>query len=242
MKIPFFKPSIGEEEKKAISNVVDSGWLTTGSITKEFEKSFSEDFLNDNSVQSLAVNSCTSGLHLALASAGVGRGDEVITTTHTFTATAEVIIYQGAKPVFVDIESDSFQPSIEKIINAITNKTKAIIIVHFAGEAFPVDKLLKSIDSKISVIEDAAHALPTRFNDGKLVGTSNSTATIFSFYANKTITTGEGGMICTRDPLIAKKLDPCVYMESTEILFFDSKRILQIAGIMTWRQLAISII
>ena len=170
-----------------------SGWLTTGLKAKEFETKFSS-YLKTNRT-SLAVNSATSGLHLALESLGIGKGDEVITTTHTFTATAEVIRYLGATPIFVDISLDTYCLCLDQVSQAITPATKAIIPVHFAG--FPVNLLgLEDICKpyNIAIIEDAAHSPPTTLNQKK-IGSFDTYATVFSFYANKTITTGEGGMI-----------------------------------------------
>ncbi|MEH6246602.1 DegT/DnrJ/EryC1/StrS family aminotransferase, partial [Salmonella enterica subsp. enterica serovar Mbandaka] len=136
---------------------------------------------------------------------GVGPGDEVITTTHTFTATAEVIRYLGAHPVFVDVSAESLCIDVTAIEKAITPRTRAIMPVHFAGRAADMDAII-SIAKKhnLRVVEDAAHTLPAT-NGGRLVGTLDTDATVFSFYANKTITTGEGGMVVTRNPEIAKR-------------------------------------
>ncbi|MFQ3549188.1 MAG: DegT/DnrJ/EryC1/StrS family aminotransferase [Armatimonadota bacterium] len=201
--LPFALPDINDDEINEVVDSLKSGWLTTGPKTKRFESDFTE-FLGGG-VFSLAVNSATSGLHLALEAVGVGEGDEVITTTYTFTATAEVVRYLGADPIFVDIDRGSMQISAEKIEEAISPKTKAIIVVHFAGYACDMAKVL-SIAKKhnLRVIEDAAHALPTTYN-GKLIGTLDSDATVFSFYATKTIATGEGGMLITKNSEIAKR-------------------------------------
>lgn len=201
--LPFALPEIGEEEISEVVSCLRSGWVTTGPKTKQFEVDFSA-FLGDN-VEAIAVNSATAALHLALEAIGIGPGDEVITTTHTFTATAEVIRYLGADPVFVDIDESTLCISVRAIERAISPRTKAIMPVHFAGMAADMVSIL-AIARKygLRVIEDAAHALPTTCN-GKLIGTLDSDATVFSFYANKTITTGEGGMLVTRNPDIARR-------------------------------------
>lgn len=201
--LPFALPDIGEDEITEVVNSLRSGWITTGPKTKQFETDFS-DFIGGQ-VQSVAVNSATAGLHLALEAIGICPGDEVITTTHTFTATAEVIRYLGAHPVLVDINPNTLNIDPVKIEAAITPRTKAIIPVHFAGLACDMDAILKLAQQrKLKVVEDAAHALPT-IAGGKMVGTFDSDATVYSFYATKTITTGEGGMIVTRNPDIAAR-------------------------------------
>jgi dTDP-4-amino-4,6-dideoxygalactose transaminase len=201
--IPFALPDIGQEEIDEVVHALQSGWVTTGPKTKQFESEFSA-FIGNNT-ESVAVNSATAGLHLALEAAGIAPGDEVITTTHTFTATAEVVRYLGAHPVLVDIDTKTLNIDPAKIESAITPKTKAIIPVHFAGLACDMDAILKIAQQHgLKVIEDAAHALPTLL-DGKIVGSFDTDATVFSFYATKTITTGEGGMIVTRNPDLAAR-------------------------------------
>jgi dTDP-4-amino-4,6-dideoxygalactose transaminase len=201
--IPFALPDLGEEEIAEVLDSLRSGWLTTGPKTKRFEQDFAA-FIGDN-VEAVAVNSATAGLHLALESVGIGPGDEVITTTHTFTATAEVVRYLGADPVFVDIDPRTFNIDTTQIERAITPKTRAIIPVHFAGLSCDMEEIL-AIARKygLKVVEDAAHALPTTCS-GKLIGTMESDATVYSFYATKTITTGEGGMVVTANPEIAAR-------------------------------------
>lgn len=201
--IPFALPTIGEEEISEVVDAMRSGWLTTGPKTKQFESDFA-DFLGGN-IEAIAVNSATSGLHLALEALGIGVGDEVITTVHTFTATAEVVRYLGAHPVFVDIDSHTLNIDIHKIEQAITSRTKAIIPVHFAGLSCNMDAICELAQRYgLKVVEDAAHALPTTYKS-KLIGTLQSDVTVYSFYANKTIATGEGGMVVTRNPEIAKR-------------------------------------
>lgn len=201
--LPFALPEIGEEEIAEVVASLRSGWVTTGPKTKQFETDFTA-FLGGG-VEAIAVNSATAGLHLGLEALGVGPGDEVITTTHTFTATAEIIRYLGADPVFVDVDASTLCIDVNAIEAAITSRTKAIIPVHFAGRSADMGALLAlARKHKLRVMEDAAHSLPTTCN-GKLVGTLDSDVTVFSFYANKTITTGEGGMLVTRNPEIAQR-------------------------------------
>ncbi|MEM7725447.1 MAG: DegT/DnrJ/EryC1/StrS family aminotransferase [Cyanobacteria bacterium P01_A01_bin.45] len=207
--LPFALPDIGEEEIAEVIDSLRSGWLTTGPKTKQFELEFTEFIGAKNKaiaqMQSIAVNSATSGLHLALEALGIGEGDEVITTTYTFTATAEVIRYLGANPVFVDIDPQTLNIDPRKIEAAITPKTKAVVPVHYAGLACDMDEILAiARNHGLKVVEDAAHAIPTTYK-GKLVGSLNSDATVYSFYATKPIATGEGGMIVTCNPEIAKR-------------------------------------
>ena len=201
--IPFALPDIGEEEIESVTNCIRSGWMTTGPNTKQFESDFS-NYIGDN-VHAISVNSATSGLLLALEAVGVSQGDEVITTPYTFSATAMVCVHLGAVPVLVDIEEDSYNISPSKIEDAITDKTKAIIPVHFAGLACNMDAIIKiAREYDLKVVEDAAHALPSTSN-GQVIGALDTDATIYSFYATKTITTGEGGMIVTKDDEIAAR-------------------------------------
>jgi dTDP-4-amino-4,6-dideoxygalactose transaminase len=201
--LPFALPDIGEEEILEVVDSLRSGWLTTGIKSKKFEENFS-DFIGVG-VDSIAVNSATAGMHLALEALGIKSGDEVITTPYTFTATAEVIRYLGAEPVFVDIDPKTLNIGIEGIAAAITKRTKAILPVHFAGLPCDMDSiLLLAKQYNLKVIEDAAHALPAEYK-GTIVGGLQSDAAVFSFYATKTITTGEGGMICTRNKEIASR-------------------------------------
>jgi dTDP-4-amino-4,6-dideoxygalactose transaminase len=201
--LPFALPEIGEEEIAEVVNALRSGWVTTGPKAKQFEADFAE-FLGGG-VEAIAVNSATAGLHLGLEALGVGPGDEVITTTHTFTASAEIIRYLGADPVFVDVDANTLCIDVAAVEAAITPRTKAIIPVHFAGRSADMQALLALARKHgLRVMEDAAHALPTTCG-GQMVGTLDSDVTVFSFYANKTITTGEGGMLVTRDPEIAKR-------------------------------------
>ena len=201
--LPFASPDLGEEEIAEVIDTLRSGWITTGPKTRRFESDFTA-YLGGG-VESMAVNSATAGLHLALEAIGIGPGDEVITTTHTFTATAEVVRYLGAHPVLVDVDLSTLCIDVERAEAAITPRTKAIIPVHFGGRAADMRAVLDVARRRgLRVVEDAAHALPTTYH-GALVGTLDSDATVFSFYANKTLATGEGGMVVTRDPEIAAR-------------------------------------
>src|SRR6266567_1066486 len=201
--IPFHIPEIGDEEISEVVDTLKTGWLTTGPKTRRFEEDFAKFIGSD--VTALAVNSATSGLHLALEAIGIGPGDEVITTTYTFTATAEVIRYLGAHPVFVDICDDTLNLNPAAVEAAITSRTKVMKPVHIAGLSSNMNAILRiGQHHGIRVIEDAAHALPTTYG-GQLIGSLQSDATVFSFYATKTLATGEGGMVVTRNPEIAQR-------------------------------------
>ena len=202
--LPFALPDIGDEEIAEVVDTLRSGWVTTGPKAARFEADF-RAFLGDASLQAVAVNSATAGLHLALEGLGIGPGDEVITTTHTFTATAEVVRYLGADVRLVDIDAATLNIAPAAIDAAVTPRTKAIIPVHYGGLAADMPAILDIARRHgLKVVEDAAHALPTTCG-GRLVGTLDSDATVFSFYANKTITTGEGGMLVTRDAALARR-------------------------------------
>lgn len=201
--LPFALPDIGEEEIAEVVDSLRSGWITTGPKAARFEDDFSA-FMGGG-VESIAVNSATAGLHLALEAIGVKEGDEVITTSLTFTATAEVIRYFGADPVIVDIDPDTLCISPQKIEEAITSRTVAIIPVHYGGMPCDMPAIMGIAHRhRLKVIEDAAHAIPSTMN-GSLIGTLDSAATVFSFYATKTLATGEGGMLVTRDPKLAAR-------------------------------------
>ena len=208
--IPFALPDIGDDEIAEVIDTLKSGWITTGPKTRRFEEDFSAFLGAPNPAEAplhaMAVNSATAGLHLALEALGIGPGDEVITTTHTFTATAEVVRYLGADVVLVDIDPATLCIDVAAVEAAITPRTKAVMPVHYAGLAADMATLLPLARRHgLKVVEDAAHALPTTCG-GRLVGTLASDATVFSFYANKTMTTGEGGMVVTRDAELAKRI------------------------------------
>jgi len=213
--IPFARPFIGREEEEAALRVLRSGWLTTGAEALAFEKEFSA-FLQspisniiDTPIYCLAVNSATSGLHLALEAVGVGPGDLVLVPSLTFTATAEVVRYLGADPVFVDVAPGTFhmdplmlKQTLERLPEG---KAKAVIPVHYGGLLCDM-KAITEIARRhgLRVIEDAAHSFPA-FADGSFAGTKGDVG-VFSFYATKTITTGEGGMVVTQDREIAERI------------------------------------
>lgn len=203
--IPFAAPEVGAEEIAAVSEVLRTGWVTTGPRTRQFEEAFG-DFLGDGQLQTIAVNSATAGLHLALEASGIGPGDEVIVPTMTFTATAEVVRYLGADPVFVDVDPRTLNVNAELVRRAITARTRAIMPVHYGGLACDMGAIASiASESGLRIIEDAAHALPCT-HDGSMIGTLQSDATVFSFYANKSITTGEGGMVVTRNQAMANRM------------------------------------
>ncbi len=213
--LPFALPDVDATELTQIQEALASGWVTTGPKTRRFEADFAATVAAKHAI---AVNSCTAAMHLALEAIGLQRGDEVITTPYTFAATAEVVRYFDAKPVLVDICADDFNLNPGKVAAAITPRTKAIIPVHIAG--LPADlAAIAAIAQRhdLAIIEDAAHAFPTKYH-GRMIGeplaskesTNHATrhtphATCFSFYATKTITTGEGGMICTDNDAIADR-------------------------------------
>ena len=200
--IPFHLPDIGEEEINSVVETLRSGWLTTGEKTRQFEMEFS---LFVGSSHAVALNSCTAALHLALEVVGVGPGDEVIVPTMTFAATAEVVHYCRARLVLVDCKPDTLNIDVEAIERAITPQTKAVIPVHFAGHPCEMDRILDLAHSRnIRVIEDAAHALPAKYQRN-MVGTLGD-ITCFSFYATKTLTTGEGGMATTENSEWAERM------------------------------------
>jgi perosamine synthetase len=191
-------PSIGEAEIAEVVRTLRSGWLTTGPMVREFESAFAAYV---GARHAIAVNSCTAALHLALEAIGLEPGDEVIVPTYTFTATGEVVTYFGARPVLADCRADTFNVDVATLERLITPRTKAIVPVHVAGQACDMDPILALARERgLHVIDDAAHAVPTRYRD-RMIG-SLADATAFSFYVTKPITTGEGGMITTdRDDL-----------------------------------------
>ena len=201
--LPFALPDIGEEEIAEVVDSLRSGWITTGPKTRRFEQEFSAYLGGD--VEAVAVNSATAGLHLALEAVGIEAGQEVLTTTHTFTATAEVARYLGAEPVFVDVDLDTYCIDPDAAAEYVSDRTAALLPVHYAGYPAPMEALSGLANRRgLRLVEDAAHALPTR-SSGGLVGTLDSDAAVFSFYATKTIATGEGGMLVTRDTTIARR-------------------------------------
>lgn len=199
--VQFHQSYIQQGEIKEVVDTLKSGWITTGPRTKRFEEEF-KNYIGCR--HAIGLNSCTAGLHLSLAALNIGEGDEVITTPITFPATANVIIHQKATPVFVDVKIDTLNMDVSKIEEKITNRTKAIMPVHFAGHPCDIDKIMDIAKRhKLSVIEDAAHAIESEYN-GKKIGNIGD-FTSFSFYATKNITTGEGGMLTTNNDELAEK-------------------------------------
>lgn len=206
--LSFSRPDLDGSELQLIAEVLETGWITTGEVTRRFEREFAARV---GAAHAVAVNSCTAALHLALEAIGIGPDDEIITTPYTFASTAEVIRYFGARPRFVDVCRDTMNIDPEQVERAINRKTKAIIPVHLAGH--PAD--LESLDALASaqglaLIEDAAHSLPAVFH-GTSIGAGRPSLgrskhlVCFSFYATKPMTTGEGGMVCSDDEELAER-------------------------------------
>ncbi|HEX8219059.1 MAG TPA: DegT/DnrJ/EryC1/StrS family aminotransferase [Chloroflexia bacterium] len=199
--LPFAQPDLDSAEMCAIKEVLEAGWITTGPKTREFEVRFAEYV---GARHAIAVNSATAAMHLSLEAIGLKRGDEVITTPYTFAATAEVVRYFDARPVFVDVDSRSLNMRPDLLESAVTPRTRAVIPIHIAGLAADLDPICQvARRHDLAVIEDAAHAFPAKYL-GRTIG-AISDFTCFSFYATKTITTGEGGMICTDDDAWAER-------------------------------------
>lgn len=199
--LPFHLADIGEEEIIAVTETLRSGWLTSGPRVREFEAAFAEYI---GAKHAVAVNSATAALHLALEAAGVREDDEVIVPTMTFAASAEVVIYLRARPVFVDCDPRTLTLRAEDAATAITPRTRAIMPVHYGGQPCDMDPILELARSRqLKVIEDAAHSLPASYR-GRRIGTLGD-MTAFSFYATKTLTTGEGGMLTTDDQRYAER-------------------------------------
>jgi len=191
--LPFALPDLDDTELEQIKEALEAGWITTGPKVRQFEAEFASSV---GAKHGVAVNSATAAMHLALEAIALNRDDEVITTPYTFAATAEVVRYFDAKPVFIDIDPNSLNIDPSLVEQAVTKATKAIIPVHIAGLPADMDPIYEIAGRyALTVIEDAAHAFPTKYK-GRMVG-SLSDFTCFSFYATKTIATGEGGMICT---------------------------------------------
>lgn len=202
LRIPFFKPAIDEADIEAVASSMRSGWLTSGPNVRALEQELAA-YTGAKHVN--AVNSCTAAMHLALAAWGIGEGDEVITTPYTFSATANVIVHVGARPVFADIRDRDGNIDPEQVERAITPRTRAIIPVHFAGEPCDMDAIMDvARRHNLLVLEDAAHAVGARYR-GRPIG-SIGDATAFSFYATKNMTTAEGGALATDDSELADRV------------------------------------
>ncbi|MBN1872933.1 MAG: DegT/DnrJ/EryC1/StrS family aminotransferase [Anaerolineae bacterium] len=207
--LPFCRPDISQAEIDEVVDTLKSGWITTGPKTKIFEQRFAEYI---GARHAVAVNSCTGGLHIALAAAGIGPGDEVIVPTMTFCATANVVVHLGATPIIVDVESDTLNIAPERVVAAIGPRTKAIIPVHLYGHPCDLETIYEIARKyQLLVIEDAAHAIAAEWRGQRIGRFSNYLgdcrhATVFSFYATKNLTTAEGGMITTHDDAYAEQM------------------------------------
>ncbi|HEY3416475.1 MAG TPA: DegT/DnrJ/EryC1/StrS family aminotransferase, partial [Armatimonadota bacterium] len=200
--LPYCLHEMDEEDIAEVIDTLRSAWLTTGPKVQEFQRRVAEYV---GAPHAVAVNSATAGLHLVLAALGVGPGDEVITTPLTFCATAEAVEYQHARPVFVDVDPETHNLNPALLEAAITPRSKVIIPVHFAGHPCPLEAILAIAKRHhLFVLEDAAHAMGAQYR-GRRIGNIGD-ATVFSFYATKNMTTGEGGMITCRDEALAKRL------------------------------------
>jgi len=195
MQVPFHRPFISKDDIDGVVESLREGWITMGEKTIQFEKKFA-DYIGSS--HAVAVNSATAALHLALKAVGLKEGDEVIIPAMTFVASAEVVRYFGARPVFVDIDKGTHLMQVEKIEEKITEKTRVIMPVHYAGQPCDMDGIVQIAEKyDLFVIEDAAHSLPAWYKEKK-IGTMGD-ITCFSFYATKTLTTGEGGMVVTNN-------------------------------------------
>ncbi len=200
--LPFGKPNFSEEEIDAVTRVMRSGWIGMGQEVIAFEQELSR-YTGVKHV--ITVDSCTSALFLSLLASGVGEGDEVIIPSLTWCSTANAAIYCGAKPVFCDIDENTLCLTPEHVLKQLSIKTKAVMVVHYGGLTVNMEELRRSLPAHIKIIEDAAHAFGSKYANGKMVGSSGN-LTCFSFYANKNLSTGEGGAIATNDNELADKL------------------------------------
>lgn len=200
--LPFAQPDIGQEEIDEVADTLRSGWLTSGPKVQAFEEAFRQV---TGASHAVALSSCTAGLHLALLAAGIGPGDEVITTPLTFAATVNVILHVGARPVLADVRDDDYNIDPNEVEPRITPRTKALLPVHYGGQPCRMDELLALARQRgLRLIEDAAHALGARYR-GQPIG-ALSDAAVFSFYPIKAITTGQGGMLTTDDGELAEQV------------------------------------
>jgi perosamine synthetase len=200
--LAFGRPNFSDEEIAAVSRVLRSGWVGMGAETLAFENELAQVL---GAPYVVTVNSCTSALFLSLLVLGVKAGDEVICPSLTWCATANAALYLGARPVFCEIDPDTLNVTTDHVLARVTARTKAVVVVHFGGLAVDVAELRSRLPAGVAIVEDAAHALGARFSDGTRVGSSGN-LTCFSFYANKNISTGEGGAVALFDGAMAERL------------------------------------
>ena len=247
--IPYGKQWIDDEDIKAVVEVLKSDYLTTGPKIEEFEEKFAAYV---GAKYAVAVSNGTAALHAACFAAGIGPGDEVITTPLTFAASANCVLYQGGKPVFADIDPETYNISVEEIKKKITNKTAAVIPVHFTGQACDMEEIYEiARENNLIVIEDAAHALGATYKGEKIGNCRFSDMTVFSFHPVKHITTGEGGMITTNDKELYEKLklfrthgitkEPDRYIRKTDESWYHEQQFLGYNYRMTDIQAALGI-
>jgi len=199
--LPFSRPSVSEEDIAAVSQVLRSGWLTTGPKTAQFEQAFCD---YTGCAEAVALSSATAGMHLLLEALGIGPGDEVVTPSMTWVSTVNLIVLAGATPVFADVDRDTLMVTRESLEACLTDKTRLIVPVHFAGASVDIRAIRELAVSKdISLVEDAAHALGTEYK-GERIGCKGTS--IFSFHPIKNITTGEGGMFCSDDSELLNRI------------------------------------
>ena len=247
--IPYGKQWIDDEDIKAVVEVLKSDYLTTGPKIEEFEEKFAAYV---GAKYAVAVSNGTAALHAACFAAGIGPGDEVITTPLTFAASANCVLYQGGKPVFADIDPETYNISVEEIKKKITNKTAAVIPVHFTGQPCDMEEIYEiARENNLIVIEDAAHALGATYKGEKIGNCRFSDMTVFSFHPVKHITTGEGGMITTNDKELYEKLklfrthgitkEPDRYIRKTDESWYHEQQFLGYNYRMTDIQAALGI-
>ncbi|WP_100158096.1 UDP-4-amino-4-deoxy-L-arabinose aminotransferase [Proteus columbae] len=213
--LPFSRPAIGDEEIKAVEDVLRSGWITTGPQNHQLEQDFCEKF---GSKHAIAICSATAGMHVVLMAMGIGAGDEVITPSQTWVSTMNIITLLGAEPVMIDVDRDTLMVSAEDVKKAITPRTKAIIPVHYAGAPCDLDALRKvAQDAGIPLIEDAAHAIGTRYKN-EWIGEKGTS--IFSFHAIKNVTCAEGGLVVTDNDELANRVR-CLKFHGLGVDAFD---------------------
>ena len=216
--LPLARPSVGRDELAAAAEVIESGFWTTGPKVFEFESCLAECLSEETTLSVTGLNSCTSGLFLSLKALGITEGDEVIVPTWTFAATSLVVEWVGAKPVLCDIEGDSLNIDTEKVEKLVTNRTKAIIPVHIAGYPCEMEKIRDIADyHNLRIVEDAAHAIGTKYK-GRKIG-NFSDVTCFSFYATKNLAMGEGGAAVSHDNHLIEKIKRMAYFGINKTAF-----------------------